>query len=171
VLACALHACCRLSGSTCPPAQANDDSQPASAAALDQLWTIADHTPAADSIAHFEATVAPHITAEALSEVSLEDLRLQTTALHPVGCWSMGCAHAACERFQWHDKVHFRGEAWLTSMPRPCRCRNLSGVSEAGLRLQLCSGCNTARYCSEDCQRRAWRAGHRGACRRLGARA
>ncbi len=79
-----------------PPAQANDDSHPASAAALDQLWTTTDHTSAADSIAHFEATVAPHIAAEALSEVSLEDLRLQTPALRPVGCWSMGCAHAAC---------------------------------------------------------------------------
>jgi len=79
----------------CPPAQAIDGSQPASAAALDQLWTPADHTTAADSIAHFEATVAPHIAAEALSEASLEDLRLQTPALRPVGCWSTGCARAA----------------------------------------------------------------------------
>ncbi len=51
------------------------------------------------------------------------------------------------------------------------RCHNLSGASEAGLRLRLCSGCNTARYCSEACQRVAWRAGHKGACRRLRARA
>jgi len=76
----------------CLPAQALNDIQPASAAALDQLWTTADHTTAADSIASFEATVAPHIAAEALSEVSLEDLRLQAHALRPVGCWSMGCA-------------------------------------------------------------------------------
>ncbi len=57
------------------------------------------------------------------------------------------------------------------SVPCPRRCRNLSGVTELGLRLQLCSGCNTARYCSEACQRAAWRAGHKGACRRLQARA
>jgi hypothetical protein len=54
---------------------------------------------------------------------------------------------------------------------RTRRCQNLSGISEAGLRLQLCSGCNTARYCSRACQRLAWRACHKGACRRLHARA
>jgi len=53
----------------------------------------------------------------------------------------------------------------------PRRCCNLSGTTEAGLRLRLCSSCNTARYCSEACQRVAWRAGHKGACRRLHARA
>jgi len=154
-----------------PRAQAIDNSQPASAAALQQLWAIADQTTAADCIARFEATVAPHIAAEALSEASLEDLRLQTPALRPVRCWGTGCALAACGCLERRGKVLFRGEYRLTSMPCPRRCRNLSGVTEAGLRLQLCSGCNTARYCSEACQRAAWRAGHNGACRRLRARA
>jgi len=62
---------------------------------LDQLRAIADHTTAADSFAHFAATVASHIAAEALSEASLEDLRLQMPGLRPAGCWSMGCARAA----------------------------------------------------------------------------
>ncbi len=51
------------------------------------------------------------------------------------------------------------------------RCGDLSGASEAGLRTQLCSGCNVARYCSAACQKTAWRAGHKGACQRLRARA
>jgi len=45
----------------------------------------------AAAIARFEAEVAPHMPAEAPSP-SLEDLRLRTPALHPVGCWSTGCA-------------------------------------------------------------------------------
>jgi hypothetical protein len=36
--------------------------------------------------------VSSRIAAEALSEVSLEDLRLQMPALRPVGCWSTECA-------------------------------------------------------------------------------
>jgi hypothetical protein len=54
---------------------------------------------------------------------------------------------------------------------RTRRSLNLSGATEAGLRLQLCSGCSIARYCSQACQRVAWRAGHKGVCRRLHARA
>ncbi len=64
-------------------------------------------------------------------------------------------------------KCRSASEPPLTSVPQPRRCRNLSGATEAGLRLQLCSGCNTARYCSEACQKAAWRAGHKSACRCL----
>lgn len=46
------------------------------------------------------------------------------------------------------------------------RCCNLSGATEAGLRLQRCSGCDVARFCSEACHKAAWRAGHKGACKR-----
>ncbi len=53
----------------------------------------------------------------------------------------------------------------FTSVACPRRCRDLSSATEAGLRLQQCSGCNTARYCSEACQKAAWRAGHKAACR------
>jgi len=49
------------------------------------------------------------------------------------------------------------------------RCGELAGASEAGLPLQLCSGCNIARFCSPACHRAAWREGHRGGCRRLQA--
>ena len=62
---------------------------------------------------------------------------------------------------------HWLGASSEAHLLRMRRCHNLSGATEAGLRLQLCSGCNTARYCSQACQRLAWRAGHKGACRRL----
>jgi len=44
------------------------------------------------AVARFEAEVAPHIAAEAQPEASLEDLRLRTPALRPMGCWCTGCA-------------------------------------------------------------------------------
>lgn len=53
-------------------------------------------------------------------------------------------------------------------MPGCChlRCTNLSGVSEARLKTQLCSGCRRARYCSMECQRAAWlEGGHSTVCR------
>jgi len=116
------------------------------------------------AVARFEAEAAQRIPADTLPEASLEDLRLQTPALRPVGCWCMGCARAV---WGCHGQLHSASERPLTSVPQPRRCRNLSGATEAGLQLQLCSGCNTARYCSETCQKAAWRAGHKGACRRL----
>ncbi len=51
----------------------------------------------AAAVARFEA--APHIAADAQPEAGLEDLRLRTPALRPVGCWCTGCGalqHAAC---------------------------------------------------------------------------
>jgi hypothetical protein len=44
------------------------------------------------AVVRFEATVAPHIAAEALPEAGLDGLRLQAPALRPVGCWWAGCA-------------------------------------------------------------------------------
>jgi len=49
----------------------------------------------AAAFAAFDAEVAPRIPADALPLVSLEDLRLQTPALRPVGCWWSGCAQPA----------------------------------------------------------------------------
>ncbi|PNH02454.1 hypothetical protein TSOC_011570 [Tetrabaena socialis] len=52
--------------------------------------------------------------------------------------------------------------------PRVCanpRCTNFGGT-EAGLRLQACSGCRAARYCGTDCQRQHWREGHMAECGR-----
>ncbi len=52
----------------------------------------------AAAVARFEAEVAPHVAAEAQPEAGLEDLRLRTPALRPVGCWCTGCGalrHAA----------------------------------------------------------------------------
>lgn len=45
------------------------------------------------------------------------------------------------------------------------RCTNLSGLSEADLKTQLCSGCRKARYCCVECQRSAWLdGGHSTVC-------
>lgn len=44
-------------------------------------------------------------------------------------------------------------------------CTNLSGVSKAALKTQLCSGCGRARYCSAERQRAAWvQGGHSTLC-------
>ena len=37
--------------------------------------------------------------------------------------------------------------------------------------LPVCSGCRGAAYCSKDCQRAAWKAGHKDECKRLAAAA
>jgi len=49
-------------------------------------------TALAAGIARFEAEVAPGIAADAQPDRSLDDLRLATPALRPVGCWWSGCA-------------------------------------------------------------------------------
>jgi len=74
------------------PAQAADASRGAHIAALLQAADRLHLQTVAIGVARFEAEVAPRIAAEPLSEASLEDLRLQTPALRPVGCWCTGCA-------------------------------------------------------------------------------
>jgi len=49
-------------------------------------------------VARFEAETAQRIPADTPPEASLEDLRLQTPALCPVGCWWSGCAQLAAAR-------------------------------------------------------------------------
>lgn len=47
-------------------------------------------------------------------------------------------------------------------------CLNMTGISEAAIPTQLCSGCRRARYCSVKCQRAAWvTEGHRDVCKGL----
>jgi len=46
----------------------------------------------AAAIVCFEAEVAPGVAADAPPQASLDDLRLATPALHPMGCWWSGCA-------------------------------------------------------------------------------
>lgn len=41
-------------------------------------------------------------------------------------------------------------------------CRNVLGMSEASLHVRKCSTCKMAAYCSTECQRIAWRSGHKG---------
>lgn len=43
-------------------------------------------------------------------------------------------------------------------------CSSTVGLAERHLQTKLCSGCRRARYCSVECQRAAWTAGHRHVC-------
>lgn len=66
--------------------------------------------------------------------------------------------------WEWYAVSHFHGRL----VPGCCYlgCTNLSGVSEAGLKTQLCSGCGRTRYCSVECQKAAWLHGdHKILCR------
>ncbi len=73
-------------------AQASDERWEASDAAESRPTSTNDPDTTTAAIARFEAEVAPRIAAGALSDASLEDLRLQTPALRPVGCWCTECA-------------------------------------------------------------------------------
>lgn len=42
------------------------------------------------------------------------------------------------------------------------RCDSCQQLSE---KLQRCAGCAVATYCSKDCQRQHWRAGHKNSCK------
>lgn len=46
-------------------------------------------------------------------------------------------------------------------------CTNMAGGCEARMRIKVCGGCKVARYCSGECQKVDWGAGHKGACRRM----
>ena len=50
-----------------------------------------------------------------------------------------------------------------------CRCKNLTGCSEALLEVKKCAGCRRAQYCSPACQKAAWKQ-HKAACRAEAAR-
>ncbi len=72
-----------------PSAQAEAEGREANGAAAPRSARAARPAPTgvAPAAARSEATAA-----EAPSEASLEDLRLQAPALRPVGCWWAGCA-------------------------------------------------------------------------------
>ncbi len=97
----------------------------------------------AAAVARFEAEAAQRIPADTLPEASLEDLRLQTPALRPVGCWWWGCAPAASGRSSAHSRapvnarevlLHERGMP--AQVPRPVRRDGSGPAAAAVLRLQ-----------------------------------
>ncbi|KAI8473912.1 MAG: hypothetical protein J3K34DRAFT_497386 [Monoraphidium minutum] len=51
--------------------------------------------------------------------------------------------------------------------PRACAACGRQAIP--GVRLKLCRGCRSDRYCSDACAKAAWRAGHRDECRELQA--
>ncbi len=48
-------------------------------------------------------------------------------------------------------------------------CGRLEGQSEVGVRLRACGRCRVVGYCSAECQRADWAAGHKAACGRAAA--
>ncbi|KXZ53500.1 hypothetical protein GPECTOR_7g950 [Gonium pectorale] len=59
---------------------------------------------------------------------------------------------------------------WPPTALRVCcnpACGDLTGESEAGLKLRLCAGCEAVRYCGAACQRQHWASGHKAECARL----
>ena len=53
--------------------------------------------------------------------------------------------------------------------PRGCwNAWCVGGLGGAEVKLSRCSVCRVACYCSAECQKRAWGAGHKQACKRLG---
>ncbi|KAG2496642.1 hypothetical protein HYH03_005462 [Edaphochlamys debaryana] len=82
------------------------------------------------------------------------------------------------ERQCWERRSGWRGSgaaghviAWR--LPRACcnpGCMCLDGPCEAELPLAQCGGCHAVRYCKVgDCQREAWRGGHKEVCAALAA--
>jgi hypothetical protein len=134
--------CMRPYGSTCmrvSPAQfdtvpgAPRDGRPVTA----QLAT------AAAAVTRFEAETAPHIAAEAPTPASLEDLRLQTPALRPVGCWWLGYACAASGRMRACStapvnarKALLHERVMYAQVPGPVRRDGGGPAAAAVLRLQ-----------------------------------
>jgi hypothetical protein len=47
----------------------------------------------------------------------------------------------------------------------------LEGLPQVASQLRHCARCMAVRYCSEACQARAWRAGHKRECAQLAAAA
>ncbi len=78
-------------------------SEPSSTASQRRLAAMAA------AIARLEAEVAPGLAAEGPSQATLDDLRLATPALRPVGCWWSGCAPAPAGRIA-RSRAHRRPE-------------------------------------------------------------
>lgn len=64
------------------------------------------------------------------------------------------------------------GEGGMVLVPRCAHgwCCELAILSEAELQLRACGRCWAVGYCSTECQRADWAAGHMGACVRAAAR-
>jgi len=100
----------------------------------------------AAAFAAFDAEVAPRIPADALPLVSLEDLRLQTPALRPVGCWWSGCAQPAppagtpmLANAPAAALVRSRHCASRAQVLQPVRCDGGGPAAAAVLRLRHCA--------------------------------
>ena len=47
------------------------------------------------------------------------------------------------------------------------RCSACGKTETKTAKLKLCNGCRSTKYCSKDCQKRAWKEGHKLACKAI----
>jgi hypothetical protein len=114
---------------------------------------------------------ASYAAEEAAEQVSLEEQRLRTPALAPVGCWSMGCA-----RPRRPCRLHARTSAGylkpVLRSPDRRACRACAGAATCPARARRACGCSCAPAAAPraTAQRRARRRpGARGTRARAGA--
>ncbi len=125
-----------------PPAQAGHASWDASDAVPSGRSSAAGQqlvAAVAAAVTRFEAEVAPCVAAEAQPEAGLEDLRLRTPTLRPVGCWCTGCGaprHAACWQEPAVTHAPARERAGRAQVRRPVRRVGGGPADAAVLRLQ-----------------------------------
>jgi len=47
------------------------------------------------------------------------------------------------------------------------KCHHCNSLADHNAKLLQCAGCNIARYCSRECQKAAWKSGHKMSCREM----
>jgi hypothetical protein len=82
---------------------------------------------------------------------------------------SCGDARAAAETPQPPDAsdesaIADDENAEAPSFIQKCNCCQAAADAAAGVRLSACLRCGRAGYCSKDCQRAHWKAGHKDTC-------
>ncbi|RDX52221.1 hypothetical protein OH76DRAFT_198188 [Lentinus brumalis] len=70
----------------------------------------------------------------------------------------MAESHAHCEQGLFHDAPQ------LHTHPHCKNCFRMRRCEGKDVKLLRCAGCSIATYCSKDCQKANWRAGHKLAC-------
>mmetsp|Transcript_27761 Transcript_27761/g.64716 ORF Transcript_27761/g.64716 Transcript_27761/m.64716 type:complete len:107 (+) Transcript_27761:260-580(+) len=82
-----------------------------------------------------------------------------------------------CQKFLTHSAPSTKTQEALNAINGTCRsgisnATNILECHECGTTehngLKMCSGCKKASYCSTECQRKAWKSGHKETCRKIG---
>jgi hypothetical protein len=85
-------------------------------------------------------------------------------ALHAALCRSSEAATAGTGSTGSAGGSTQAGTAANSALVECAVCRRKPGDPGVPATLKLCGGCKSARYCSEECQRKEWKMGHKGMC-------